>query len=347
MANRDDFTETTVRVLGQRAAYVCSNPGCRRLTIGPQSDPEKPLITGVAAHICAASAGGPRYEASQTPDERKAITNGLWLCAVCAKKIDTDWKAWPKERLHQMKDEHEQWIAAEGMIPSLPVVTLQTRNDLRLHQKYLPQITPQLQAALREQELVVQNPNRVELFNFSLDMNLPEVVARPGHFSVPTGPVIQFRPIRFASTGSVSGNASVTAHPSGPTHQWNLAIERLPANSEFRIAFYTVLPDESMPSMPYQLCQTAPEVFNDPERMDEHKECFFYLDGTYQFVLRGEYVPVTLFVPLLFKAKERTARSYPVQDSIQPWKVWRDVMGSGATLAAGGSGPGAAIYKLS
>jgi hypothetical protein len=344
MAKRDDFTGIVVRVLGQRAGYFCTN--CRAFTVGPHSDPTKPLITGVAAHICAAAPGGPRYEANQTPDERKAITNGLWLCAGCAKKIDTDWKAWPKERLHKMKEEHEQWIAGEGMIPALPVVALTTRPDLRVHPKYLPEITAALQAALREQELVVRNPNRVELFNYSLDLNLPEIVARHGYVSFPTGPVVRFRPIRAAAAGIVSGTGAVTAHVPHPTHQWNLEIDRLPANSEFRIAFYSVVPDGSMPSMPYEQCKTLPNVFKDPEQMDTHKECYFYLDGAYQFLLRGEYVPSTLFVPLLYKAAGRAISSYSVQDSIQPWKVWGEVISSGATLRVGAGGPGTAIYKL-
>ena len=66
--------------LAQRAGYLCSNPDCRRPTSGPHSDPKKALITGEAAHICAAAVGGPRYDANQTPEQRKAITNAIWLC---------------------------------------------------------------------------------------------------------------------------------------------------------------------------------------------------------------------------------------------------------------------------
>src|SRR5262245_38923214 len=131
MANRDNFSRDVVRTLGQRAGYICSNPDCRRPTAGPHSDPEKAVITGQAAHICAAA--GPRYDPSQHSGARKSAANGIWLCGGCNKKVDTDWNAWPEERLHSMKADHERWIAAEGMIPSLPVVTLTTRTALRLH----------------------------------------------------------------------------------------------------------------------------------------------------------------------------------------------------------------------
>jgi len=57
--NRDDFSAKTKIVIGQRAAYTCCNPECGKSTAGPHSDPERAVLTGVAAHICAAAAGGP------------------------------------------------------------------------------------------------------------------------------------------------------------------------------------------------------------------------------------------------------------------------------------------------
>ena len=45
---------------------------------------------GVAAHISAASAGGARYEADLSPEQRADSSNGIWLCQTCAKLIDND-----------------------------------------------------------------------------------------------------------------------------------------------------------------------------------------------------------------------------------------------------------------
>jgi hypothetical protein len=45
---------------------------------------------GVAAHITAASAGGPRYNPELSPEQRRHIDNGIWLCQNCAKLIDSD-----------------------------------------------------------------------------------------------------------------------------------------------------------------------------------------------------------------------------------------------------------------
>lgn len=56
--NRDDFSESTKRLLANRAGVRCSNPNCRQPTSGANTDPNKSTNIGVAAHICAAAPGG-------------------------------------------------------------------------------------------------------------------------------------------------------------------------------------------------------------------------------------------------------------------------------------------------
>jgi hypothetical protein len=65
---RDDFPDEVKRTLANRAALICSNPDCGASTAGPREDPSKALNIGVAAHITAASPGGPRYDTNLTPD---------------------------------------------------------------------------------------------------------------------------------------------------------------------------------------------------------------------------------------------------------------------------------------
>ena len=81
----------------------CSNPNCRKETKGPHSDPRKSVSIGVAAHITAASEGGPRYDPNMSSEERRSIENGIWLCSTCAKMIDSDADAYPAELLHEWK----------------------------------------------------------------------------------------------------------------------------------------------------------------------------------------------------------------------------------------------------
>ena len=85
---RDDFSLATKELLAKRVAYRCSNPECRHVTSGPQVDPAKAVNIGVSAHITAASAGGPRFDPTITPDERQKPDNGIWLCQSCAKLVD-------------------------------------------------------------------------------------------------------------------------------------------------------------------------------------------------------------------------------------------------------------------
>jgi hypothetical protein len=96
---RDDFTKETKELLAKRVGYHCSNPGCRQLTSGPQEDPSGFTNIGVAAHITAASAGGPRYDSSLTSAQRRAQDNGIWLCQNCGKLVDSDKSGFSVDRL--------------------------------------------------------------------------------------------------------------------------------------------------------------------------------------------------------------------------------------------------------
>lgn len=112
MKREDDFKHDVIQKIAERAGYVCSSPKCRRLTIGPDNlQANKSIKTGVAAHICAASPGGPRYDMSQTPSERQSISNALWLCATCSVLIDKNQGLdYPADHLKKWKKDHEALI---------------------------------------------------------------------------------------------------------------------------------------------------------------------------------------------------------------------------------------------
>ena len=82
---RENFKFLIKQKLAERAGYICSNPSCNRLTVGPsENDINISIKTGVASHICAASPGGARYDISQSRPERESINNGIWLCGSCS-----------------------------------------------------------------------------------------------------------------------------------------------------------------------------------------------------------------------------------------------------------------------
>jgi hypothetical protein len=110
MKREDDFLPKTIIKLAERAAYMCSNPACMRITVGPcDSSPTDSTKTGKAAHICAASKNGPRYNEYQTSNQRKSIENGIWLCGACADMIDKNMgRDYPEPKLKKWKRDHEK-----------------------------------------------------------------------------------------------------------------------------------------------------------------------------------------------------------------------------------------------
>jgi hypothetical protein len=136
MRRRDDFSERTKRTLAQRVAYRCSYPGCTVSTIGPRSgDADKVVSLGQAAHITAASPGGPRYDSTFTEIQRKAVENGVWMCTRHAKLIDDDCTIYSAETIRKWKRHAEgdaqRNLRRPGTAPLAGVTTLvQLGTDL-------------------------------------------------------------------------------------------------------------------------------------------------------------------------------------------------------------------------
>lgn len=107
---RDEFPKSVKLALAQRAGYLCSI--CHALTIGPSEESEDSVnLTGVAAHISAASPGGRRYVATMTPAERSRIDNGIWLCTTHSDLIDGDEVTYTIPYLKKIKKNHEERIS--------------------------------------------------------------------------------------------------------------------------------------------------------------------------------------------------------------------------------------------
>jgi hypothetical protein len=128
----DDFSEPVKRALASRVGNLCSNPECRALTSGPQEDPAKALNIGVAAHITAASVGGPRYDPDLLPEERSGPSNGIWLCQNCAKLVDNDASRFTVEMLRAWKAAAE--AEAKSRIGKTNIVASTVPIDLKVYE---------------------------------------------------------------------------------------------------------------------------------------------------------------------------------------------------------------------
>lgn len=116
---RSEFSKSTITKLAKRAAYHCSN--CQISTLSAsESEDEGYSHTGQAAHIIAAALNGPRANIKVMPMEKSSIRNGIYLCQICAKRVDANRGIdYPPERLQQMKETHEK-LTRTGTIPMSP-----------------------------------------------------------------------------------------------------------------------------------------------------------------------------------------------------------------------------------
>ncbi len=122
---RDEFLERVKRALAARAGYLCSRPECRASTIGPGDGSTGIVNVGEAAHITAASPDGPRYDRSLTPEQRRSIDNGIWLCSSCADMVDHAPQGFSTSQLrawkHQAEEEASRRVGQAAATENLPV----------------------------------------------------------------------------------------------------------------------------------------------------------------------------------------------------------------------------------
>ncbi|MHB0878432.1 MAG: hypothetical protein ACYC5O_20545 [Anaerolineae bacterium] len=140
---RDDFPAAVKETLAKRTGFRCSNPACRHATSGPQQDLGGTVNIGVAAHIAAASEGGPRYDPSMTSEQRSSLGNAIWLCQSCGKLIDSDEALYDTEILHMWKTLAEATASREIASGHPP------KTDLEMFAK-LERLMPDLLAEMRD-----------------------------------------------------------------------------------------------------------------------------------------------------------------------------------------------------
>jgi hypothetical protein len=118
---RDDCPMAVKGILAQRVGMRCSNPECRKPTSGPKEDSSQAVNIGVAAHITAASPGGPRDDPRLSAEERRSAPNEIWLCQNCGHLIDTDEDRFPVDvvRLWKTQSEEAARLALETNTPSV------------------------------------------------------------------------------------------------------------------------------------------------------------------------------------------------------------------------------------
>ena len=163
----DDFSEQVKRILASRVANLCSKPDCRAPTSGPQVDPAKALNVGVAAHITAASPGGPRYDPNLSPEERSRHENGIWLCQTHAKLVDNDPSRFTADVLGRWKRDAEQEAFDRiGKTAVAPLTAPVTGSSFDLQIRAKARITPIVPREHEQSEFMLMEKTD-DFFQFS------------------------------------------------------------------------------------------------------------------------------------------------------------------------------------
>lgn len=97
-------TAATLKRLLTLSGNRCAFPKCPQ----PLIDPGSNKFIGHICHIRAASRNGPRFDETQSDEERHGYGNLLMLCPVHHTVVDADVAAYPVARLEAMKAEREK-----------------------------------------------------------------------------------------------------------------------------------------------------------------------------------------------------------------------------------------------
>ncbi len=93
----------TIKVLFARSHNQCAFPNC----LSPVVE-DTDTVTAEICHIRALSPGGPRYDKSQTPEERNLVANLVLMCGRHHKIIDTEARKYTATVLLKIKEAHEE-----------------------------------------------------------------------------------------------------------------------------------------------------------------------------------------------------------------------------------------------
>jgi hypothetical protein len=289
-SNRENFPDRIKRITGERAAYLCSNPSCRSLTIAPHTDPERSATSGVAAHIAAASPGGPRYSSRQTADERRSIENAIWLCHTCSDLIDKDPIEYSSETLRQWKCNHEDFVARKGMVPKAPRLILRSSNALSL----LKEVRAKDCEDYREHVLSISNVGDIPLQNLRLHLRLPEHVVQLA-VPQPTGVRVNGERYRIELPIEVKGEGAVIYSPA-----------TLNVSNCLRFFVGKIDPEETLAFRWISKGKLESAVFSDGVgEKDGRRWLYHFIRGRYHFNYLQAMIPSTFWYALTYEPSSR------------------------------------------
>lgn len=104
------YDPQTLKLLWGRAAGRCAMADCRVELFVTEDDYDPVCVIGEMGHIAASSNAGPRAHLELDMRARDSYDNLILLCRNCHRKVDTLKLSYPRERLLEIKSNHEAWV---------------------------------------------------------------------------------------------------------------------------------------------------------------------------------------------------------------------------------------------
>lgn len=138
-------SEATVKRLFAVSRNRCAFPKCEQRLV----DEASRKVTGEICHIKARKAGGPRYDALQTEEQRNSFENLVLMCPTHHVVIDADEESYSVERLSRLKtDAVQQGESTPIDVPSFVVHALIASSEIRVDAGSLVMIPGQFEGQL-------------------------------------------------------------------------------------------------------------------------------------------------------------------------------------------------------
>lgn len=105
---RPKMSDQDRKLLWGKAGNRCAI--CKKFLVNVEDGDDRGVIVGIEAHIVAHSIDGPRGNDSLPLEQRHLYENIILLCMEHSRTIDERPDVWTKEKLHELKREHEQLV---------------------------------------------------------------------------------------------------------------------------------------------------------------------------------------------------------------------------------------------
>lgn len=158
------YTRSTIRRLDTLSGNECAHPTCYKKLIAEDGV----SIISKICHIAAASADGPRYDASMTDDERREFDNLILLCDEHHVMIDNKENevTYPVSLLKEWKNNHEkkilEFISNKNLLSKHPLALNKVINTLGSKMDEILDLSDADTAPNIEAKILYNNVNRYE-----------------------------------------------------------------------------------------------------------------------------------------------------------------------------------------